>query len=82
MGLSPEDRDAFEAYAEEWISQCLDRDWDALVERLTNDVVFLPPDEPAVIGKAAGAPLLLPKLRVAGSNPVARLGVTESAARV
>ena len=57
IGLSPEDRDALEAYTEEWISQCLDRDWDALVERLTDDVVFLPPDEPAVIGKAAGGRL-------------------------
>ena len=58
IGLSPEDRDALEAYTEEWISQCLDRDWDALVERLTDDVVFLPPDEPAVIGKAAVADFL------------------------
>ena len=55
IGLSPEDTDALEAYAEEWISQCLDRDWDTLVERLTDDVVFMPPDEPAVIGKAAVA---------------------------
>ncbi len=58
IGLSPEDRDAIQAYAEEWVSQCLDRDWDALVERLTDDVVFLPPDEPAVIGKAAAADFL------------------------
>ncbi len=58
IGLSPEDRDSLEAYAEEWISQCLDRDWDTLVERLTDDVVFMPPDEPAVIGKAAAADFL------------------------
>ncbi len=55
IGLSQEDRDAIQAYTDEWVSQCLDRDWDALVERLTDDVVFLPPDEPAVIGKAAAA---------------------------
>ncbi len=55
IGLSPEDRDALQAYVEEWVSQCLDRDWDALVERLTDDVVIMPPDEPAVIGKAAAA---------------------------
>ena len=55
IGLSSEDRDALQAYIDEWIDQCLARDWDALVERLTDDVVFLPPDEPAVIGKAAAA---------------------------
>ena len=53
IGLSPEDRDALEAYVDEYASQCLDRDFTALVERLTDDVVFMPPDEPAVIGKAA-----------------------------
>lgn len=58
IGLSQEDRDALEAYIEEWVSQCLDRDWDPLVERLTDDVVLLPPDEPAVIGKAAVADFL------------------------
>ncbi len=36
----------------------LDRDWDAFLELLTDDVVFLPPDEPAVIGKAAAADFL------------------------
>ncbi len=58
IGLSPEDRDAIQAYTDEWVSQCLDRDWDALVERLTDDVVFMPPDEPAAIGKAAAADFL------------------------
>ena len=55
IGLSPEDRDALQAYVDEWVSQCFDRDWDALVERLTDDIVLLPPDEPTVIGKAAAA---------------------------
>ncbi len=58
IGLSPEDGDALQAYLDEWVSQCLDRDLDALVERLTDDVVFMPPDEPAVIGKAAVADFL------------------------
>ncbi len=58
IGLSPEDRDALEAYIEEWVSQCLDRDWDPLVERLTDGVVLMPPDEPTVIGKAAVADFL------------------------
>ena len=55
IGLSPEDRDALQAYVDEWVSQCFDWDWDALVERLTDDIVLLPPDEPTVIGKAAAA---------------------------
>ena len=55
IGLSFQDRDALQAYVDEWVNQCLDQDWDALVERLTDDVVLLPPDEPAVIGKAAAA---------------------------
>ncbi len=58
IGLSSGDRDALEAYIDEWVSHCLDRDWDALVERLTDDVVFLPPDEPTVIGKTAVAHFL------------------------
>ena len=58
IGLSPGDMDAIQAYTDEWVSQCLDRDWDALVERLTDDVVLMPPDEPAVIGKAAAADFL------------------------
>ena len=55
IGLSREDRDALQAYVDEYASQCLDRDWDPLVERLTDDIVFMPSDEPAVIGKAAVA---------------------------
>ena len=55
IGLSPHDRERLQACTDEFVSQCLDRDWDALVERLTDDVVLLPPDEPTVIGKAAAA---------------------------
>ncbi len=55
IGLSPEDREALQAYIDEFVSQCLDRDFDPLVERLTDDVVLLPPDQPAVIGKGAAA---------------------------
>ena len=58
IGLSPADRDALQAYVDKFVSQCLDRDWDALVERLTDDVVFMPPDEPAVVGKAAASDFL------------------------
>ena len=73
MGLSPEDRDALQAYIDEYVSQCLDRDWDALVERLTDDVVLLPPDESAVIGEAAAAVFLRPFLSLRCSVPSSRV---------
>ena len=58
IGLSPEDRDALQALTDRLVSLSLDRGWEALLELLTDDVVFLPPDEPAVIGKAAAADFL------------------------
>ncbi len=58
IGLSSEDRDALQALTDRSVRMSLDRDWDALLELLTDDVVFLPPDEPAVIGKAAAADFL------------------------
>ena len=58
IGLSPEDRDALQALTDDAVRMLLDRDWDALLELLTDDVVFMPPDEPAVIGKAAAADFL------------------------
>ena len=58
IGLSPEDRDALQALTDRLVSLSLDRGWDALLELLTDDVVFLPPDEPAVIGKAEVADFL------------------------
>ena len=58
IGLSREDRDALQALSDRSVSLVLDRDWDAFLELLTDDVVFLPPDEPAVIGKAAVADFL------------------------
>ncbi len=58
IGLSPEDRDRLQALTDRLVSLSLDRGWDAFLELLTDDVVFLPPDEPAVIGKAAAADFL------------------------
>ncbi len=55
IGLSQEDRDALQAFTDRLVSLALDRDWDAFLELHTDDVVFMPPDEPAVIGKAAVA---------------------------
>ncbi len=58
IGLSSEDRDALRALSDRSVSLVLDRDWDAFLELLTDDVVFLPPDGPAIIGKAAAADFL------------------------
>ena len=55
IGLSQEDRDALQALSDDSVRMLLDRDWDALLELVTDDVVLMPPDEPAVIGKAAVA---------------------------
>ncbi len=55
IGLSPEDRDRLQALTDRLVSLSLDRDWDTFLELLTDDVVFMPPDGPAVIGKAAVA---------------------------
>lgn len=38
-----------------WIKACLDRDWDALLEMCTDDVVFAPPGEPGVAGSEVRA---------------------------
>ncbi len=58
IGLSPEDRDALQALTDDSVRMSLDRDWDTFLKLLTDDVVFMPPDEPAVIGKAAVADFL------------------------
>ena len=58
IGLSPEDRDALQALSDDSVRMLLDRDWDALLELVTDDVVLMPPDEPAVIDKAAVADFL------------------------
>ncbi len=58
IGLSTEDRDALQALTDRTVRTSLDRDLDALLELLTDDVVLMPPDQPAVIGKAAAADFL------------------------
>jgi len=47
-GLTPNDEVAIEALVEPWIDACVRRDWDKLLGMCTDDVVFLPPNEPAV----------------------------------
>ncbi len=51
IGLAPSDVAALETLIDEWINLCLDRNWDGLLDLLTDDVVFMPPGEPMVSGK-------------------------------
>jgi len=46
--LTPVDVSAIKDTAKPWVEACLARDWDALLGLCTDDVVFLPPDEPIV----------------------------------
>jgi ketosteroid isomerase-like protein len=42
------DVSAIKATSAVWTRTCLERDWEALLAVCTDDVVFLPPDEPLV----------------------------------
>jgi len=46
--LTPVDVDAIKATTEPWVAACIARDWDALLGMCTDDIVFLPPNEPIV----------------------------------
>jgi ketosteroid isomerase-like protein/uncharacterized glyoxalase superfamily protein PhnB len=48
--LAPVDVSAIRATIQPWVRACLDRDWDGLLALCTDDVAFLPPDEPIVAG--------------------------------
>ena len=45
----------FQSLAGPWNRACIDRDWDALLELCTDDVVFMPPGESSVSGKGLRA---------------------------
>lgn len=49
--ITPVDVSAIKATIKPWTEACLTRDWDALLDLCTDDVMFLPPDEPVVAGK-------------------------------
>jgi ketosteroid isomerase-like protein len=51
--LSKEDISALKTIEEKWPRYSLGADWGKLTALLTDDIVFMPPDEPAVEGKAA-----------------------------
>jgi ketosteroid isomerase-like protein len=48
--VTPVDVSAIKATAKPFINACLDRDWDALLDLCTDDVVFLPPEHPICSG--------------------------------
>jgi len=50
--LSAADTAAIQGLVQPWTTACLDRDWDAALAMCTDDVVFMPPDEPTVQGSA------------------------------
>ncbi len=51
--LSDQDVAAIKALVDEWKQVILAANWDKLVETYTDDVVFMPPDEPIIEGKEA-----------------------------
>jgi ketosteroid isomerase-like protein/uncharacterized glyoxalase superfamily protein PhnB len=49
--LPSADVDAITSTGKLWSEACVARDWDALLSLCSEDIVFLPPEEPAVAGK-------------------------------
>ena len=49
-GLTADDVAAIRGTIEPWTNACVRRDWDGLLRMCTDDIVFLPPDEPVVEG--------------------------------
>ena len=47
------DLEALRKNVDQWVRFCLANDWDSLTSLMTEDVVFLPPDSPAIEGKKA-----------------------------
>jgi ketosteroid isomerase-like protein len=47
-GLTADDVAAIRGMIEPWIDACVQRDWDRLLAMCTDDIVFLPPNEPPV----------------------------------
>ncbi len=50
--LSDQDVNAIRDIIDPWNRACLNRDWDALLSMCTDDMVFMPPNEPRVAGDA------------------------------
>lgn len=52
-GLSEQDRAAIDAMTEAWLLAARSSDWEAAAATYADDAVLLPPNEPAVQGRAA-----------------------------
>ena len=48
QALSDTDVAAIRATIEPWTKACLERDWDTVLAMCTDDIVFLPPNEPII----------------------------------
>ena len=53
VSLTAQDLTQLRSITDEWVRVTLIRDFDSLTRLLTDDVVFLPPDAPVVVGKTA-----------------------------
>ena len=53
LALRADDVARIRALTDEWVVIALARDWDGLTTLLTDDLVFLPPDAPIVVGRLA-----------------------------
>jgi len=52
-GLTPEDEAAIRATFEAWEQAERTVDWDAGIQLFTEDAIFMPPNEPSIVGSAA-----------------------------
>jgi ketosteroid isomerase-like protein len=51
--LAEQDLAQLRGLTDAWMQACYDRDWDTLLTLVTDDIAFLAPDVPAVLGKEA-----------------------------
>jgi ketosteroid isomerase-like protein len=51
--LTSQDLATLRGLVDEWVRNCLNANWDKMASLLTDDVVFLPPNEPIVQGRNA-----------------------------
>ena len=58
ISITEQDVTAIRSTRDPWIHACLDRDWDALLSMCTQDIAFLPPNEPIAEGRQAALAFL------------------------
>jgi uncharacterized protein (TIGR02246 family) len=51
--LSEQDISALRSVVDELVQACLNKDWDKFASLLTEDAVWMPPDQPIVVGRKA-----------------------------